>query len=72
VTDDPDNVDELEYGVAHEAYGQASLKYVERAIQLAIDDTGTVPVPDGPSLGVAYDWDFVEEHEIGRREYTWV
>jgi L-alanine-DL-glutamate epimerase-like enolase superfamily enzyme len=35
-----------------------------------IDDTGTVPVPDGPGLGVAYDWDFVEEHAIGRREYT--
>ena len=24
--------------------------------------------PDGPGLGVAYDWDFVEKHELGRRE----
>jgi hypothetical protein len=24
---------------------------------------GCVPVPDGPGLGVTYDWDFIEEHK---------
>jgi L-alanine-DL-glutamate epimerase-like enolase superfamily enzyme len=31
----------------------------------AIDDDGTVPVPDGPGLGVDYDWDFVEANKTG-------
>ena len=24
---------------------------------------GCVPVPDGPGLGVVYDWDFIEAHK---------
>jgi L-alanine-DL-glutamate epimerase-like enolase superfamily enzyme len=36
----------------------------------AIDDDGTVPVPSGPGLGVGYDWDYIEDNAIGRREYT--
>jgi L-alanine-DL-glutamate epimerase-like enolase superfamily enzyme len=35
-----------------------------------IDDDGTVGVPDGPGLGVAYDWEYVYDHETGRREYA--
>lgn len=31
----------------------------------AIDDDGTVPVPDGPGLGVDYDWEYIEEHQTG-------
>ena len=31
------NVDEIEYGVVREVYGEASLAYVERAIELALD-----------------------------------
>ncbi len=31
----------------------------------AIDDEGTVPVPDGPGLGVEYDWDYIEENKTG-------
>ncbi len=31
----------------------------------AVDDDGTVPVPDGPGLGVDYDWDFVEANKTG-------
>lgn len=45
---DLDNVGELEYGVVREAYGQASLEYVERAIELAhsgaIDGITTAPI----------------------------
>ena len=31
----------------------------------AIDEEGTVPVPDGPGLGVDYDWDFIERNKTG-------
>lgn len=34
-----------------------------------IDSDGTVPVPEGPGLGVEYDWGYIEDHEIGRRTY---
>jgi L-alanine-DL-glutamate epimerase-like enolase superfamily enzyme len=30
-----------------------------------IDDDGTVPVPDGPGLGVEYDWDYIEDNATG-------
>lgn len=36
----------------------------------AIDDDGTVPVPDGPGLGVDYDWEYVFDNETGRRVYS--
>ncbi|MGA9399318.1 MAG: mandelate racemase, partial [Haladaptatus sp.] len=35
----------------------------------SIDDEGTVPVPDGPGLGVEYDWDYIEENRTGGRTY---
>ncbi|WP_423747410.1 enolase C-terminal domain-like protein (plasmid) [Haladaptatus sp. SPP-AMP-3] len=35
----------------------------------AIDEDGTVPVPDGPGLGVEYDWDYIEGNRIGGRTY---
>lgn len=28
----------------------------------AVDSDGNFPVPDGPGLGVTYDWDFIERH----------
>ncbi|MFC7212609.1 enolase C-terminal domain-like protein [Saliphagus sp. GCM10025334] len=31
----------------------------------AVDADGTVPVPDGPGLGVSYDWDYIEERATG-------
>ncbi len=30
---------------------------------------GMVPVPDGPGLGVTYDWDFIEANRIGLTVY---
>ncbi|WP_042662170.1 enolase C-terminal domain-like protein [Haloferax sp. ATB1] len=30
-----------------------------------IDERGTVPVPDGPGLGVDYDWEYVEANATG-------
>lgn len=30
-----------------------------------IDEDGTVPVPDGPGLGVEYDWEYIEENSTG-------
>jgi len=31
-----------------------------------IDDEGMVNVPDGPGLGVEYDWDYIKDHSQGR------
>ncbi len=31
----------------------------------AIDADGTVPVPEGPGLGVEYDWEYIEENATG-------
>jgi L-alanine-DL-glutamate epimerase-like enolase superfamily enzyme len=31
----------------------------------AIDDDGHVDVPDGPGLGVEYDWEYIEEMQTG-------
>jgi L-alanine-DL-glutamate epimerase-like enolase superfamily enzyme len=31
-----------------------------------IDENGTVPVPDGPGLGVDYDWDYIEGNQTGQ------
>jgi L-alanine-DL-glutamate epimerase-like enolase superfamily enzyme len=30
-----------------------------------VDPDGTFPVPDGPGLGVEYDWEYVEDHATG-------
>lgn len=35
----------------------------------AISPDGTVPVPAGPGLGVTYDWDFIEKHQVDRKIY---
>ncbi|MFC4357833.1 enolase C-terminal domain-like protein [Halobium salinum] len=35
----------------------------------SIDDDGTVPVPDGPGLGVEYDWDYIQNNRNGGRVY---
>jgi L-alanine-DL-glutamate epimerase-like enolase superfamily enzyme len=32
-----------------------------------IDKDGYVPVPDGPGLGVSYDWQYVEKHSVETR-----
>lgn len=35
----------------------------------AIDDDGTVSVPDGPGLGVSYDWDFIEDKTVRKQTF---
>ena len=35
----------------------------------ALDADGCVPVPDGPGLGVSYDWDFIERHRTTLQVY---
>jgi L-alanine-DL-glutamate epimerase-like enolase superfamily enzyme len=30
----------------------------------AIGKDGCVPAPDGPGLGVSYDWNFIERHRV--------
>jgi L-alanine-DL-glutamate epimerase-like enolase superfamily enzyme len=35
----------------------------------AIDENGTVPVPNGPGLGITYDWDFLLKHKIAYHRF---
>ena len=35
-----------------------------------VDEDGCIPVPEGPGLGVSFDWEFVESHEIDRTSFT--
>jgi L-alanine-DL-glutamate epimerase-like enolase superfamily enzyme len=34
-----------------------------------IDEEGCVPVPQGPGLGVSYDWDFIAKHTVACQTY---
>ena len=34
-----------------------------------IGEDGCVPVPDGPGLGVTYDWEFIESNRVALLEY---
>ena len=31
-----------------------------------VDGDGCVPVPDGPGLGVVYDWDFIKANLVNK------
>jgi L-alanine-DL-glutamate epimerase-like enolase superfamily enzyme len=35
----------------------------------AVDNNGCVPVPEGPGLGVAINWDWVRKNEVGKVVY---
>ena len=35
----------------------------------AVDSEGCVAVPEGPGLGVEYNWDWIKAHQVGYREY---
>lgn len=35
----------------------------------AVGEDGAVPVPDGPGLGVTYDWDFIDEHRVAMHRF---
>jgi L-alanine-DL-glutamate epimerase-like enolase superfamily enzyme len=36
----------------------------------AIDEQGNVFAPEGPGLGVEFDWDWIEKHETGRQKFA--
>ena len=36
----------------------------------AVDDRGHVPVPDGPGLGVTFDWDRIRATEVDRTSFS--
>ncbi|ANY09741.1 mandelate racemase [Pseudonocardia sp. HH130630-07] len=51
--------------------GRSQLVYADdyRDGLAAVDADGCVPVPDGPGLGVEYDWDRIEAHTVETVEY---
>jgi L-alanine-DL-glutamate epimerase-like enolase superfamily enzyme len=34
-----------------------------------LGDDGCVPVPDGPGLGVVYDWEFIARNRVAEFVY---
>ena len=42
--------------------------YSDQAEDLTAD--GTVPVPQGPGLGVIYDWDYIEKNRTAMEVYS--
>lgn len=34
-----------------------------------VDEDGMIPIPDGPGLGIEYDWEFIEQNTTGTRLY---
>lgn len=42
--------------------------YSDQPEELAED--GTVPVPDGPGLGVSYDWEYIKKNRTNYAEFT--
>ena len=35
----------------------------------AVGTDGCFPVPDGPGLGVKYDWEFIRKHRVASHEF---
>ena len=59
------NTNYFEHGLLHpEVDWMASQGFTEDVE--ALNDDGTVSVPDGPGLGVSIDWEFVEDRETNR------
>lgn len=42
--------------------------YSDQAVDLPVD--GRVPVPDGPGLGVQYNWDFIQSNQTQHLEFN--
>ncbi len=63
------NANYYELGLVHpKAPESAPPVYTDYSDALdAIDADGSVPVPDGPGLGVEIDWDYVRAHQTGSR-----
>ncbi len=62
------NTNYYEMGLLHPKTVASNVKdlYIDYVDDLtAIDAEGTVPVPQGPGLGVAINWDWVEHHRTG-------
>ncbi|MEM7034415.1 MAG: enolase C-terminal domain-like protein [Chloroflexota bacterium] len=66
------NTNYYELGLVHpDAPSSAPPVYTNFSDALdAIDENGHVRVPDGPGLGVEIDWDFVEAHRTGKKQYS--
>lgn len=60
------NTNYYELGLVHPKVPAVRSVYQDYSDALeAVDARGHVPVPGGPGLGVAIDWDYVRHHQIG-------
>ena len=68
------NTNYYEWGLIHPLVdGKEDPLYADGYVDGAfggIDADGCVPVPDGPGLGVSYDWDYIAKHTVSSATYT--
>ena len=66
------NANYYELGLVHPiAPSSAAPVYTDYTDKLdAIDANGCVPVPEGPGLGVTIDWDFINQHQVGKKSFA--
>ena len=63
------NANNYEMALAHPECQNTQPPVYAGGYKDAIDSDGTVGVPDGPGLGVNYDWEYIETNITGRRVY---
>ena len=66
------NTNYYEMGLLHPKVGLNRLPIFKDGYRDAIDsidENGCVDVPEGPGLGVEYDWDYISAHKTDRAEY---
>jgi L-alanine-DL-glutamate epimerase-like enolase superfamily enzyme len=64
------NTNYYELGLVHPKVPAMRSVYIDYSDAIdAVDAHGHVPVPDGPGLGVAIDWDYVGHQEVGVTVY---
>ena len=65
------NTNYYEMGLLHPRVGPFYPPVYKDGYRDAIDRDGCVEVPDGPGLGVEYDWDFIIRQRSGCAEYAY-
>jgi len=56
------NTNYFEHGLLHPRTHWMSAQGFIKPVEV-IDEDGTIPIPDGPGLGVEIDWEFVEDRQ---------
>lgn len=67
------NANYYELGLVHPLAGQTQPAIYSDRCWLdeldSVNENSCVAVPEGPGLGVEFDWDWIEDHKTGETEY---